>query len=270
MAFELLFASALNSNTARVYFNEQPRHVSPLGSTDSLNRDLWQIQLVTAGDPKVVEPEIGAVENAQFAGDFLVASGISEPSAWSVDLRTARRLANERSVFRVVASTDLENDDGSSTLDPAHDRDDFPGVVSVRPREPARPARELQDRPDLHYDFFAGTYRLDQASDIGLHSGDDALKKRIIRRILTVPGQFRHLETYGVGVEVKKRFTATRLAELRVAAIKQVKQEAEVGSVAVDASFSGGVLILTVAVGTRRGRLTFSVEQDGEGAPIVV
>jgi len=271
MAFELLFASALNSNTVRVYLNEEPRHVGPLGAEDSLNRDNWTLTLVAAGDPKVVEPELEGVENVQFAGDFLAASGISEPTAFSVDLRTARRLANERSTFRVVASTAIENKLGTDTIDPAHDRDDFPGVMEVRRREARRPVRERQVREDLFYDFFAGTYRLDQSDDLELHSGDDALKKRIIRRILTAPGQFRHLERYGVGrVDVKKLFDATRLGELRLAIIRQVKEEEEVSSVSVDASFTAGVLFLTVTVGTIRGRLSFAIERSADGEFTVV
>lgn len=270
--FRLLFATALNSNTVRVYLSAEPRHVGPLGSADVLNRDNWELGLVSAGDPKVVEPEIGKLENVQFAGDFLVASGIAEPNAFSVDIRTARRLANQDSTFRVVASTAIEDKLGTYTIPPdPYDRDDFPGVMVVRTREARRPARERQAREDLHYDFFAGTYRLDQSDDLGLHSGDDALKKRIIRRILTSPGQFRHLERYGVGrVDVKKLFDATRLGELRLAVIRQVKEEEEVSSVSVDASFTAGVLFLAVTVGTIRGRLSFAIERSADGEFTVV
>lgn len=270
-ALRVIFASAINSNTVRIYLTKEPRHVGPLGTTDALNRFNWTLQLITAGDSRVVEPEIEGMENVQFVGDFLVASGINEPFAFSVDMRTARRLATERSLFRVIASASIESADGQDTMaaDP-YDRGDFPGVVVVRPRRPERGRQTREDRLDYYYDSFLGVYILDSAKDLGTHSGAAALKKRIIRRVVSTPGGFTFLADYGAGVQVKELATTTQINNLRSNILRQVLSEEEVESASVDVTFENSVLYLEIVARTRRGAISTTLERDGNGSFTVV
>lgn len=273
LTFRVIFATAINSNTVRIFLSDEPRHVSPLGSTDALNRFNWTLLLTVSGDPRVVEPEIEKLENVQPAADLLASMGIVEPNAHSIDLRTARRLANERSTFEVIASPSIENAFGNLTMEPPpDDRGSFPGVVAVRPRRVPRPVQQREGRQDFRYDFFeTQAYLLDPRRDVDLHGGLEALKKRIIRRLITTPGNFAHLETYGAGLEVKRTFNPGRLAEVRAKVLEQVRAEEEVRSVAVSAEFQPqGVLIVQVTASTTLGRLQFGLESNQDGEFVVV
>lgn len=124
---------------------------------------------------------------------------------------------------------------------------------------------------DLFYDTFTGTYRLDPRNDLAVHAGVDALKKRIIRRILTFPGEFYHLPDYGVGVQTKKKFNATNLTRLQADVIRQVRQEDEVDEVGVNvANPSPGVLVIEIKARTISG-LPFGLSMTfpDEELPIV-
>lgn len=219
----------------------------------------------------MTEPEIEGLENVQFAGDFLVASGISEPTAFSIDMRTARRIADEKSVFRVIASPLIQSADGQGTMaaDP-DDRGDFPGRVLVRPRVPERGRQTRQDRLDYFYDTFLGVWILDSAKDYATHSGEAALKKRIIRRVLSTPGGFYHLPTYGAGLQVKKLANATQINSITSRVRSQVLEEEEVRAAQVDTRFSGGVLYVDIAARTRQGGVSIGLRRDSDGEFVVV
>ena len=124
---------------------------------------------------------------------------------------------------------------------------------------------------DLFYDTFTGAYVLDSRSDLALHAGVEALKKRVIRRLITAPGEFYHLPDYGVGIDVKKQFNATRLTRLQAEIIRQLREEEDIDELAVNlANPSPGVLVVEVRARTVFG-LPFGITTTfpGEGFPIV-
>lgn len=269
MPLALFFATPLNSNTVRVIFAEEPRHVSQLGATDSLRRDNWTLELVdNGGDLLVVEPSIEVVENA--LPQPSIVTGLPD-LPWSVDLRTDRRLI-EKATYRIIANTDIVSADGSLTVPPdPDDRAEFPGIHVSRDNVRRSPTEVRNAGVDLRYDFFEGRYLLDPKDDLDVHDGLEFLKKRVIRRLITTPGGFYHLETYGVGLESKQVFSSLSTAELQVKIIQQLKLEEEIVQVAVDVVFEAGILFVGIRARTRqRGALILNLQVPEDGEVVVL
>jgi len=268
LAFQVVFATPLNSNTIRVFLTKEPRHSSPLGPADALNRLNWDISLI-AGPGKV--PIVTKVENPLPQPDLEDDALGPLPTAWSVDLRTNQRILLE-STYLTVASPDIETQDGLETMAaPPDDRGEHPGIKEPRQLVPFR-AVTTQLGIDLFYDFFGdrsaeGAYNLDPRNDLDVHSGLSALKKRIIRRLITRPGGFFHLPSYGAGLKTKELFNSTQLAVLRTQIERQVREEEEVSDLsAVVTSPAPGVLIVELKIRTAKGFATsMRIEVPDEG-----
>lgn len=246
MTLDLLIAAPVNSNTIRAFFSQKPKVTGPLGSDDALNRLNWTISLVPTPPPRVTDPVIEKVENPRAQPTF----DATEPDAWSVDLRTDRRLI-QAATYLLVGSSTITSADGALTLSPdPDDRDTFPGIVVLRPRRQPNP-KQVSRRVDIQYDTFEGVFPLDPKNDLDTHADLVALKKRIIRRLISSPGGFSHLDDYGVGLGNKETFDPTSLAEIRARVTRQLKEEEEVERVAVDTSFSAGVLYVVITARTR-------------------
>lgn len=263
----VLFATPINSNTFRVYFESEPKNDSPLSAVDALLRDNWVLQLVSSPTSALIaEPEIERIENGQDASTFLATLGIAAPGGYSLDARTARPLVLGET-YRVILSTAIEKADGSGNLLPdPDDRADFPGIAAPPTRRVLAPSQSRQfGLLDYRYDFFEGRYLLDPGTDYDLHGGVEALKKRIVRRLISAPGGFVHLEGYGASLRVKEVLDATELAETRARIRRQVLSEKEVQKVGVEVSFTAGVLFVKIDVRTRTNSFRLDVESEGPG-----
>jgi len=148
------------------------------------------------------------------------------------------------------------------------DRYDFPGIEELRPRVPAK-AEQTETGLDLFYDTFGATFRLDPRNDLDTHRGIETIKKRIIRRLMTSPGGFSHLETYGAGIRTKEPANTTNLNEIRASVLRQVEAEEEVVRASVNVSFQAGVLFVDVKARTRRDQFALGFEIPEEGEIIV-
>lgn len=258
MALQLLLATPFASNTFRVFFNKQPRTFSPLSDDDVLNRLNWTIS-VSSGPGS--SPVVCAVEEARAQPDW----NVSYPNAWSVDLRVDRRiLAN--SIYLVVGSTAIESADGLDSLGAnPNDRDSCPGDMTARGRKRVTPD-SVQPRLDYNYDTFTGLFVVDSKGDISTHGELASLKKRILRRLMSSPKGFYHLDDYGVGLKTKEKFDSTSLAKIRADAMRQILLEDEVAKVAVDVTASAGVLFLRIRVETRSSeKFSMGVEVPEDG-----
>jgi hypothetical protein len=256
VALNLLFASPANSNTARVFFSAEPKHISPLGADDVLLRDNWTISLVSGPDG-VTEPVVELVENVVARTD--VAAGV-----WGVDVRMDRPLI-QRAEYLIIGGAAISSADGAFTLSPnPDDRDQFEGCSKMPVRGQKKPA-EIDPRLDFYYDTFAGVYRLSSGNDYQTHGGRDALWKRIIRRIISAPSGFYHLEDYGAGVKVKGPFDPTRVGKLRLDILEQVRREEEVLAAKVDVRSDAQVLFINVVAKAREEDVAVGLEiSDGE------
>lgn len=260
-SFRIVLATPLNSNTIRVFFSLEPRHQSPLSSNDALNRRNWSLEVLAGAGPV---PTIESVENALPQPTIFS----SLPDAWSVDLRLDQRLLLATS-YRTTANAAIRSALASSALDPLASSGTHPGISVARPRRPPRSSRAV-DGVDLFYDTFQGLWRLDGRRDLDVHAGDDARRKRIIRRLITARGGFKHLPGYGVGLRTKEPVTTTRLAELRSEIRLQLLEEEDLEDVRVDANqIPDGVVVRIVAKPRASAGIEMTFEVPSEG-PIVV
>jgi hypothetical protein len=264
------FATPINSNTIRVFICEEPKHVSPLGADDVLNRRNWTLELVSATPPtseRVTEPIIEKVENPQPRPEIVITG--STTTTWSVDIRVDRPIVST-AVYRIIMGPLVSNALGTLTTPPdPYDRAEFPGIFSIRPLPPQRP---LQQRPgiDFFYDTFEGVFRLDPKKDLQTHEGVSAAKKRILRRIMSGDGFF-HLPGYGVGLEVKKLFNPTRISELSLKLKEKILEEEEVDAVSAQITNEIGLLIIQLRVRLRTGgTFELTVRRDSDSESVIV
>lgn len=84
-------------------------------------------------------------------------------------------------------------------------------------------------------EFALGTIPIGSDGDYAFDQGLVNLRKRIFRRLLTRPGAFAHMPTYGVGVASygKRLGTAAVRAQLAAAAEQQIRNEPDVREVKV-------------------------------------
>mgnify|MGYP000131302646 CR=1 FL=1 len=110
-------------------------------------------------------------------------------------------------------------------------------------------SRDLANNQLPTSDSFAGTLTLTGGGDYQLVSGVDLVKKLIIRRLITRPGDFFHLPDYGVGLRMKEPVPASDLPKLKKAIETQVLREPEVDSctVGLTQDLSNNVLRVRVA-----------------------
>lgn len=260
-AFRVLLVTPLNSNTLRVFLSAEPRHQSRLSSNDVLNRRLWTVA-VLAGPGEL--PNLETAENALPQPTAVVGA----PGAWSVDLRFDTRVLLS-TTYEVVASPDLVSLLAVPMAVAPWDRGHCLGIAVPRPRRLPRSSRAAIG-VDFFYDSFAGAWRLDGRRDVDVHAGNDALRKRIIRRLITGRGAFRHLPTYGLGLQTKELLTTTHFAQLRAEATRQLLEEEDVDKVEVQVYGAPNRVVVTVMVKPKAGPgvdLSFEVPAEG---PIVV
>lgn len=271
--FRVVFVEPISSNVLRAYVSQEPRHFSALGVDDALRRTNWSISIASGpGSSPVVEKVENPLARPGTVG-LIDDTGINGaiPAAWSVDLRVDRRLLAPRTRYLTVAGSALRSVGGTAMTGSPYDRDLHPGRI-----ERLRPAFE---RPasmglgiDFRYDPFTGAFLLDSKLDVAVHSGLEALKKRILRRLMTTPGGFFHLPTYGAGLIVKGPMNSQELSRVQRRVRQQVQAEAEILAVDVNvARLAEGVLLVTIKARTVLGlELDFGLEVPAEGSVVVV
>jgi len=81
--------------------------------------------------------------------------------------------------------------------------------------------------------YFDGDVAVTPAGDYRLVSERENLRRAILRRFLTRPGEYRMRPTYGVGVLdfIKKPATSSRIAELKTRIIQNLEQEQRIDRV---------------------------------------
>lgn len=212
---------------------------------------------ITAGDGSTHVPP----------GEFVPSRQPSLANAWQdeddptqVHLSTHVRL--EPGVrYQLVVSTQIRGEDcevfnGPTTWE----------TRALRPGPPRVPRYVQEDRyrdwdntlfPD-DPDQPEGTWRFDDNADIGLHDEDESLKKRVMRRILSMQGEYAHIPAYGGNVRVKALARSGRLQELANEIAEQVRQEPDVLQASAEVNNSTdtrGRGIIEVEVFVRRSEL---------------
>lgn len=111
-----------------------------------------------------------------------------------------------------------------------------------------QPAPPLTDMSGTYNDLVGGTLEINSAGDYVSQYGAALVKKLIIRRLLSKPGDFFHLPTYGVGLRVKEPIPTSNLRKLAVIIEQQAQQEPEVQAVKANLSYSAAANALVVRV----------------------
>lgn len=83
---------------------------------------------------------------------------------------------------------------------------------------------------DIH---FRNDYSLDRTGDYILDVGIEALREAIYRRLITRPGEYKHVPSYGVGVQtyLKSRTTSDNIERLKSAIRTQVLKDPRVEAI---------------------------------------
>jgi len=211
-------AVAISTKEVEVDLNRDPQAIAPTIEGDGLNPATWTIQrLDTAFLFSVVAAR-------QEGPQKLIVSVLQD-------------LGSEKVTHRISTTTLLDSD-GNPITAPILNSADFPGLLSTetrdrgtRARQRTNAIRDVANRPAPSSELdeqFGGTLVVNSAGDYELESGQQLIKKLIVRRLITKRGDFFHLPDYGVGLNVKEPLPAVSLVKLRADIIAQVLREPEV------------------------------------------
>ena len=186
------------------------------------------------------------------------------PNPWAVDIAVDSRILIQGS-YVVVASNIVSKSSGQALSSNPLDRATFPGLSNPRPRRRVRP-RVVRRSSDFKYDTFGGRYVLDARNDYETHGGLEALRKRILRRLISSPGGFFHLDEYGAGLQVKEVNRTTNAAAIQGDVEDQLRQEELVRDfqVAVD-NGTPGILRVELTVQTADGPIVLGLDIPEDG-----
>jgi hypothetical protein len=240
-ALLVLEAVASRENAVQIVFNH-PVYLSGLGDLpDGADPSHYSVTPVPGF--------VGADGTEARAVTVLAAAAVSPVPAGVfpgaiVELTLDRPMTPFPSMYQ-VACAGLFTADLASPLDPATSTGRFSGCFKelVPPQVDAgHPMRDLAN-PQTQGALIAaapqallGSFAADGSGDYASDQGLTGYEKRILRRLVTIPGGFLHLgRNYGVGVAAagKKLATASARAKLAADAEKQIAQEPETAVVRV-------------------------------------
>lgn len=217
-------AVALAQRTVRVELTGLPLATSAAGTGDALNPATWAVVRNDTGAAftvlavAAVSPTVYDLTVLENFGSWLVTHRVSAdtmrvPSGGSIDMP---RFAEFIGVSAVVGDS---RDTGGLR--------DFVNLPA--PRNP-----------------LGGTLQVSSAGDYVTEEGPQLVKKLIVRRLLTVPGEFFHLPTYGLGLRTKEPLPSGDLVKLRVAIEDAVRLEPEVAAASATITLADGVMVVAV------------------------
>lgn len=154
-----------------------------------------------------------------------------------------------------VSSTTLKDMAGHAIISPRSA--DFAGLLSstevsneARLAAQKHAVRDYANAQLPNSPFYAGTLQVDSTGDYKAVEGAELVRKLILRRLVTTPGDFQlpGYASYGLGVEEKKGLKSADLNRLKQSAEAQVLEEPEVESVAVSVQLAEASGVLYVSV----------------------
>lgn len=234
-------AYAISTNEVVVVLSKGPMDVNGFVSGDVSNPGSWRVSIPATG----VVLDIAGVRP------------YAKPREWVV--RTLQRLPDSTVVCRVTASA-LRDAAGGITGAP--NSADFAGVTEFATSTPQQLAatkaggRDLVNTPAPEVDGTNVSGALVVVGgDYALQDGAELVKKLIVRRLLSTPGEFFHLQDYGVGFRVKQPIPGGGMVRLKTKIERQLLREPDIESVRVQLSQTQNVLTCFVsAVLARTGQ----------------
>ena len=110
---------------------------------------------------------------------------------------------------------------------------------------------------------YLGTLQIEPGGDYASETGVPFLKKLILRRLVSKPGDFFHLPNYGVGLREKEPLPTNDLRKLAKQIEMQVLMEPEVATVKATLSYAAAAAVLYV-------QLKVGVRQTGQQVAFAV
>lgn len=224
---QFVSAEPTSNRTLHVVLSKEPAHLSTLNVGDALNPRTWLIQRLDTGEYFTVL-SVKPYRNLYTEWEILV---LQEFAPYGVTHQ--------------LSSTTLADASGSIVAG-AFTSAYAPAFVNFQGCAALSIADERHDPQDLVNDMDFGM-RVDSSGDYAQHSGSDLLKKLIIRRITTAPGEFFYLTDYGLGVHLKEPLGASDLIKFKSELQRQIMNEIDVVSADVKLSMSNNTLQIQVS-----------------------
>jgi hypothetical protein len=170
-----------------------------------------------------------------------------------------------------VSSLTLLDVSGNLLIPPRHA--DFYGIMGETVTDPDQLAagrgayaRDISNPqiPAEMLGVLGGTLVLTSGGDYESVTGADLVRKLLIRRLLSSPGDFFHLPEYGIGFRLKEPVVVSNLVSLKAEIEKQALREPEVEDVNASVTLDANG-ILTVLL---RARLRSSGQQIDVKVPV--
>lgn len=222
----LVQAIAISTRTVEVTLTNPPLATSPQLAGDALNPATWVITRLDTGDP--------------FTPIFVL-----QVSPTVFDITVDRNFAPWQVTHRVNAAALLQPD-YSPIVAPT--TEDFAGVTS------SDTGKSIQTGPrDLvnlqtPINPVGGTLQINAGGDYVTESGAAYVKKLILRRLYSTPGDWFHLPDYGLGLRINVPMGTADLVKLKQRVVQQVLLEREVLACTCDVTVipADGTFIFTI------------------------
>jgi hypothetical protein len=236
-------AVALSTREVLVTLSGAAMDIAPTAPGDALNPDTWTIQRLDTFD-------------------FLHVVLVSPTSPSAYVLTIVEEFGPVTATHRASSSTLLDAT-GALLVNPRNA--DFAGIIADTK---ATQAAQIAERRAIQSDIanpqtpgpnggFISALVMDSSGDYMLESGNDLVKKLIVRRLMSSPGDFFHLPDYGIGFKVKEPVPVSDLTKLQAEVELQVHKEPEVQDVravlSVTAQAGDNVVMIRLKVKTRSG-----------------
>lgn len=252
----LASARAVSTREVDVTTSNLVQDNSPFLAGDALNPNTWMLQRLDT-----------------FA--FLHVVEVVQVGTYTYRLLLLEELGPVAATHR-VSSTSLLDVGGSPIVSPRSA--DFLGLLdantlTVADRLANRRVRTRDfANPQLPGSaFLAGTLQIDPSGDYKLESGAALVRKLILRRLMSSPGDFFHLPNYGIGFRVKEPLPVSDLVKLKAAVEEQCAKEPEVEAAVASLSLStSGVLNVAVSARLRKTGEQVDIAYTTGNASLVV
>jgi len=235
--FVLSFVSALatSERTVFVMLSGEALALTPLTVGDALNPSTWQVETLDGLGATV--RTLTVLATRPVLGNL------------GFELYTLEKF-DSYLVTHVVKSTTLLS--ATRVLVGLPNSAEFPGVVADRSSlaRQAPSLRDIQNHPHSSQEL-SGAFNITAAGDYQTEEGVALLRKLIIRRLTTTPGEFFHLDpqNYGIGLRLKEPLTISDIPKLQVEVQRQVQLEPEVDAATARVTLNRqGILTIALRV----------------------
>lgn len=224
-------ASAITTREVDATVSNRVTDNTPYVAGDALNPSTWLVQRLDTLA-------------------YLHVINVTQVGGFTYRLLTLEEFGPVGVVHRVSSSTLLALD-GGTISNPMYA--EFFGLLDKgsnpldRLKASSNATRDIANPQFPAPNWFAGTLQLDAFGDYKLESGKELVRKLILRRLFSTPGDFFHMPNYGIGIKLKEPIPSSTLGSLKTQIEQQCLQEREVETVKASVTLaSNGVLSINV------------------------